>query len=341
MNGPLFSIIIPVYNSQEYIEECIESVLSQKCNEYEIIIVDDGSTDRSGEISDKYAKLNDNIKVYHKKNQGPLQSRLYGLKQAKGEYCIYLDSDDYLEPDSISYFKNIIKDYNCDCIVLGIRSFIHGKTTKVYAEKEDILINYRHDIIKKFFSSYEYNSISRKVFKKKLYSWEDLSSFYYLRKGEDLLQSMEIIRNCNSVFFTKKVLYNYRMNEKSLTHNLYTLPNKVDFSVSEKALLFVLEEGQFNEHELDLYRKNRIRESLLPMIKKIALADGSKTKKVELLKSIRESYYYKQFLGKKLAYSANGLIALSILFLLRCGLYKTLIALLQFSYNVQKKRTNV
>ena len=93
-----FSVLIPVYNTEKYIEECLQSVLNQTYQDFEIILVDDGSTDSSGVICDNYQKdYPEKIKVKHKENQGQLASRCVAIKEAKGDYCIFVDSDDSIK----------------------------------------------------------------------------------------------------------------------------------------------------------------------------------------------------------------------------------------------------
>lgn len=107
--NPFFSIIVPVYNVSDYIEQCVESVLTQKYSDYELIIVDDGSTDSSGQICDRFSKENKNVKVIHTINQGTSTARNNGIKVAAGEYILFLDGDDYWKNDSVleSIFERI------------------------------------------------------------------------------------------------------------------------------------------------------------------------------------------------------------------------------------------
>lgn len=101
MKTPTFSVIIPVYNVENYLEECICSVINQKFADYELILVDDGSTDSSGTICDRYADENDKIRVIHKQNEGQSDARNVGLQQAKGEYVCFVDSDDYWDEEAM------------------------------------------------------------------------------------------------------------------------------------------------------------------------------------------------------------------------------------------------
>jgi glycosyltransferase involved in cell wall biosynthesis len=104
------SIIIPVYNVKEYLNICIDSILKQSFNDYEIILVNDGSTDSSGEICDMYSEKYTHIKVFHKENGGLSDARNAGIREAKGEYILFIDSDDYITENSLSKINDVIRE---------------------------------------------------------------------------------------------------------------------------------------------------------------------------------------------------------------------------------------
>ena len=109
--NPLISVIVPIYNVEAYLEKCIKSILSQDYTPLEIILVNDGATDGSGEICDKYAKQYENITALHKKNGGLSSARNAGMEIMRGEYVSFIDSDDYIAPDMIStLYADIIKN---------------------------------------------------------------------------------------------------------------------------------------------------------------------------------------------------------------------------------------
>lgn len=110
-NFPFYSIIIPVYNVSKYIEDCLKSILGQSFEDFEIIIINDGSTDNSGEICDNYAINNNCIKVVHKLNSGTASARNTGLKIAKGKYIWFVDSDDLIAENSLNYLYELLKKY--------------------------------------------------------------------------------------------------------------------------------------------------------------------------------------------------------------------------------------
>ena len=117
MENPKVSILVPIYNVEKYLPRCIESVLSQDFKAYELILVDDGSPDQCPQICDEYAKKDSRIKVVHKRNGGLVSARLAGFMEARGEYVMHVDSDDYLLPSAISTLYNEAKEMGCENVV--------------------------------------------------------------------------------------------------------------------------------------------------------------------------------------------------------------------------------
>ena len=99
MVSPLISVIVPVYKAEKYLPQCIESILAQTFTDFELLLIDDGSPDRSGEICDEYVRKDHRIRVFHQQNRGVSAARNLGLEQAVGEYIAFVDSDDYVLPD--------------------------------------------------------------------------------------------------------------------------------------------------------------------------------------------------------------------------------------------------
>ena len=113
------SIIVPVYNNKNYLMQCIDSIINQKLRDIEIILVDDGSTDGSGAICDKYCDLDERIQLIHQENRGCLYARLQGLKESSGEYVGFVDSDDYIASDMYELLMYVAKTKNCDIVSMG------------------------------------------------------------------------------------------------------------------------------------------------------------------------------------------------------------------------------
>ena len=113
----LISVIIPVYNSEKFLNRCVDSVLKQSYKELDIILIDDGSSDKSGEMCDQYAQMDKRVRVIHQKNRGVSAARNSGLDVAIGDYCTFVDSDDYIESEMYQSMIDIAEQYNCDVIM--------------------------------------------------------------------------------------------------------------------------------------------------------------------------------------------------------------------------------
>lgn len=124
MNQLLFSIVIPVYNVEGYLSQCVESVEKQKFGSCELILVDDGSTDSSGKICDQLAKVNENVRVFHQKNAGLSAARNTGIRNSQGEYIVLLDSDDELYDDSLKNLAKVIEEKKYPDFVISRRCTI-------------------------------------------------------------------------------------------------------------------------------------------------------------------------------------------------------------------------
>ena len=122
-----FSIIIPVYNVEKYLGECVESILNQNFKDYEILFVDDGSTDRSGDICDEYAQKDRRIKVIHQENKGLSGARNTGITSSQGKYLLFIDSDDYITENSLEKIHNTIGENDIDLVFLeAVKIFPNG-----------------------------------------------------------------------------------------------------------------------------------------------------------------------------------------------------------------------
>lgn len=130
MTQPLISVIVPCYNVEEYLPRCVESVLNQTYRNLEILLVDDGSPDRCGEICDEYAAVDSRVKVIHKENGGLSDARNVALDVMKGEYVTFVDSDDYVAADYVEYlYKLIVKEKAC-LSVMNFQPFVEGTMPK-------------------------------------------------------------------------------------------------------------------------------------------------------------------------------------------------------------------
>lgn len=233
-----FSVLIPVYNVEQYLEECIESVLNQEVDDYEIILIDDGSDDRSGQICDEYKEKYPMLfKVVHKENEGLLMARRDALKLSKGDYILFLDSDDYYEPGALKSISDTIDIENPDVVMFNL-SYVKageyiGKLTDLneFGEKYifvDKTIIYNSLLDRR----YNFNSLAMKCCRRECIGVEtDYSEYKGLNYGEDLLQSIEIFTKAQKVVYISNDIYCYRIDSgmmRKVNLKLYTDNKKVN-----------------------------------------------------------------------------------------------------------------
>lgn len=221
------TIIVPVYNVEKYLERCIESLIYQTMEEIQIILVDDGSTDKSSSICDAYAKKDKRILAIHKENEGQGIARNHGLKNAMGEYVCFLDSDDYYEPDTCEVLYQHLKDTNADLCCFGYQ--IDDKVgnlvrrplirEKIYQGKEvtgDFILHYFGDLPEddnlRGFSS------CMSAFRTSIIK-ENKLEFPSERKvlSEDTIFSLEFCKHVECVTTLSQVFYHYCQNAESFS----------------------------------------------------------------------------------------------------------------------------
>ena len=219
-----FSIIVPVYNTALYLSECIDSVLVQKCRDWELIIVDDGSTDGSGEMADEYANRYENIRVVHKKNEGQFRARRDGLSQAVGEYVLFLDSDDYWSPDFLETLNSAVEEKSPDVIAFAGERF--GDDTRknnvigVFSEETEWCE--KQKMYRILISGNDCNSLCLKAMKRSLFDGDnaDYDLSYGTFVGEDKIQLLYPISRAEKILWMPDVLYHYRYNTESTVHKV-------------------------------------------------------------------------------------------------------------------------
>lgn len=212
----IVSVIVPVFNSEEYLEKCIDSILSQTYNNIELLLVDDGSSDSSGQICDNYLRLDSRVKVFHVANNGAGAARNYGLDHAKGKYVMFVDSDDYIE-------KNMIEDLikfqfsSAADVVSSYFKFIK-KAGKVSEKK------YSHNLLTLSANRALQLLLLRKIDCSPCLKIYKSSSIGNLRfpvgvTNEDFVFLFYFYLNCNKIEYVPKSYYYYRFNPRSVTHS--------------------------------------------------------------------------------------------------------------------------
>lgn len=207
MLKPTFSIIIPVYNAQNTIGRSIESVLLQEMQDFELILVNDGSSDNSLQICKKYAKDNQKIRVIDKKNGGVSSARNEGINNSNGEYVVFLDSDDTISPKLLKLFYKVIEEQHTDlvfcnfAIVTNTQSIPNMVDVKEVSSKKDISSQFE-----KLYNANLLNCCWGKCYKRKLIKYQFDSK---LQLGEDFLFVLNYLGNAKTVYYINQELYNY------------------------------------------------------------------------------------------------------------------------------------
>lgn len=222
MEIPKISVIVPVYNVEKYLSICIESVLNQSFKNFELILINDGSSDKSGIICDKYSLKDKRISVVHKENEGVSAARNYGLKICRGEYVIFIDSDDFIDSDTLEVSYNMAKHNNIDTVIFGIESFDDSdrKELITYNQLKDTKIYSSKDAIKKFLN-YEIRGYScNRLVKRTVLIENNILYPEGIRFGEDICPTLKIISNSNKVMLFNKPMYHYRQSNSSASKKL-------------------------------------------------------------------------------------------------------------------------
>lgn len=225
------SVIVPIYNVEKYLPKCIESILNQSYNNLEIILVDDGSPDKCGEICDKYAEKDDRIKVIHKQNGGLSDARNVGFKTAVGDYISFIDSDDYLDVDMYSVMTETMKKYGCDIAECAVVSMFGDE--KKYPKTADTEVLQGKDALIKYLKT-DGNDIPRTAVWSKLFK-KDIINDLTFPKGqihEDYLFTV------TSIFRAKKMAIIH----KGLYYHLYTNPHSITNAVFSVKDLYRVEQ---------------------------------------------------------------------------------------------------
>lgn len=229
MSKPMFSIIVPIYKVEKYLEQCIKSILNQDFSDFELILVDDGSPDGCPEIADRYAEKDSRITVIHKRNEGLTLARISGLEIAKGNYIASVDGDDYMLPGALKCLYNHIAKTDADVYLFG---FVMGESGKETAEIPDIPHGLYNDAEKKrvlfekiiydkkkpFFKFGVYPSVWSRIVKRELFFDVYFKIDRHLDIGEDFAATLPIMLKAESICFVPEPLYYYRIIQSSASH---------------------------------------------------------------------------------------------------------------------------
>lgn len=248
------SIIIPVYNVEKYLKECLESLVNQKLKSMEVILINDGSTDDSEKICREYLERYDFIKLISQKNSGPGISRNKGIACAKGKYIGFVDSDDFVDENMYTKLIDIAENENLDFVGCAIKMFFEGNSKSKVIENnnsEEVLTNEQltNEILKKNIQCFSCN----KIFKRELF--DDIKyeeGVYY----EDIYTVFRLALKCNRGKHINEPLYFYRQRQNNITNNI-SIKHIRDFnSAVEKINKYYIKVSNYNKELLQSFNVN-------------------------------------------------------------------------------------
>lgn len=219
-----FSVIVPVYNVREYISECCDSIFNQTYQNFELILVDDGSTDGSGNICDHLVQENQNrVKVLHTENCGALCARTLGVHESNGDVVVFLDGDDCIHTELLQKLFQTFKDSKCDIVLFNAskksdftvddyRFPFSGNSTCFEVNKKEF---YSQVVLSNVPNSVCLKAVSRRC----LENIPDFSDYSYVKNGEDLLLSLYMITAADKIVYLDETLYYYRQRAGSVVHS--------------------------------------------------------------------------------------------------------------------------
>lgn len=292
-----FSILVPVYNVAPHLRECLDSVLGQSYSNFELLLVDDGSTDESGMICDEYAARDSRIRVFHKENGGLISARRYAIARFTGDYCVFLDSDDALVLNALEVLAGAIAESGADCVLYGIRWNRPDRVEHIVCPPEICgrLYTDRRDVLNIVLNDDSFNSLCRKCVKASCFDGRDFSAYFHISRGEDRLQSVEILENAGSFFFLPDELYIYRVNETSITHSICYDGYQADDTLSLVVQDMLSRLGVFRDEDYARLRNHQL-DGLVTEIKRICRFCSNRRNRRAALRSLRESAYFQTFL---------------------------------------------
>ena len=226
MNDCLVSILLPCYNVESLLSQCLESLIYQTHRHLQIVLIDDGSTDNTWQIMQEYAAKDSRIEIYHQENQGVAITRNHLLKKVKGEYVLFVDSDDWVELDMVEFLVRQIEQEQADIVTCGMvvndTPINQVKVSKECWNQEKVIYEFLRHVS---FSG----SLCNKLLKNSLL--HNIQFHCGISYGEDALFVWKILQRVGSIVVTDKKLYHYRVNKNSLSH-LSWLPEKKEQVIS-------------------------------------------------------------------------------------------------------------
>ena len=243
-NFPKISVIVPVYNTEKYLHRCIDSVLAQTYQDFELLLIDDGSKDSSGAICDEYAARDSRVKVFHKENGGVSSARNAGLAIASGDWIMHLDGDDWIEPDMLERLIRKGEDTGAD-IVMGDFLFAYSDRDILYSLPD--WDNNKTASLNRYIISV-WTCVWGGIHKRSLYEEYQLKSPQGVTYCEDFHLMARLCYHAKKVVNIHQPFYHYRQQEGSVMHNLNKKTEQNEQWVYQDIIRFFKEQGVYDDY---------------------------------------------------------------------------------------------
>lgn len=247
---PRFSLIVPVYKVEEYLPKCVESIRAQSCQDYELLLVDDGSPDRCPALCDAYAAQDPaHIRVIHQPNAGPGAARNRGIDEAEGDYIVFVDSDDYLSPETLEELSGAIGQTGADLYHFG--AFVERNGRVIGQVREQVPVNHVTDLRQA--PRYFFGTMAPwgKAYRRALFSDKSLRYPPQVRY-EDIRLSVKLLARCERIVSLEGTYYHYLQREDSAMRNRNADRNAELLTAFDDILAWYRENGLFDEFRDEL-----------------------------------------------------------------------------------------
>ena len=294
------SVIVPIYNVERYIKNCVESLLKQTYRNLQIILVDDGSKDNSGKICDDFAKKDKRLEVIHKPNGGLADARNKGMKVAKGKYIAFLDGDDYIYPTFYEDLHNLLKYYNAE---IAECDFFRIKENEI-ENSQDIIFKYNNNLkieneicngeeaLKLLYGTRLHPYVKKVVVWNKLYRRELLKNIEFPvgKLHEDEYTTFKILNNCKKIVSTNKVLHGYIQTNNSIMRREIK-QKRVEDNLDAYIKCSVFFEQQKNK-KIEMMCRRRYLENCIELSGKILKSENNnKEQQIDLIQRLFKENY--------------------------------------------------
>ena len=314
---PLISIIIPVYKIEKFIDKCIKSIISQTYRNLEIILVDDGSPDKCPGICDKYAKIDNRIKVIHKPNGGLSDARNAGIDICKGDYIGFVDGDDYISENMYEHLLDHCIKCNADMSICGIYAIDEDYSNlSIYNPmiyKETILSNIQ--ALNHLFLTFDVNFevAWNKLYKRDLFLNKDNIRYPYGKLHEDTYTTYKLLYYANNIAVFNEPLYYYVQRSGSIMKRIPSVSQIMDRAVSaNEAISFIKNNNISLTQEVIAYAARRYTSSLDLLIKRPELDKSAYNNLRDMLLNLETYLKNNKYISKKFIFK---------LYLIKSGLY--------------------